>query len=170
MTNNPDIDAIHRLTKPLPMNFKSSVAPVQVPINNYSPYNAQATIHTYDAFFAILLPASVTGRVTDIWRGYFAQGLFKEIDLRLIFTPPSITQYRNAHNILGDMESEKDLYLKSNKLVEFLHDKRFKSQTTQGRMEELFIDLYERGYIETSDIEMVQHWLEALEQVNYKFK
>ena len=176
--NNPDIDAIHRLTKPLPMNFKSgdkaadsASTPVLVPQNVYAPYNAQATIHTYDALFAVLLPISVMGRVTDIWRGYFTECLFKDIDLSLVFAPPDITQYRNIHNILGDLESEKDLYLKSGKLVEFLHQYKFsRSLSLEGRMEQLWIDLYERGYIEIIDVELVQRWLEALQQINYKFK
>ena len=170
--NNPDIDAIHRLTKPLPMNFGPDTEPIMVPPNVYSPYNAQATIHTNAAMFASLLPITVTSRVTDIWRGFFAQTLFKEVDLALVFAPPRITQYRNVHNILGDLESEKDLYYKSGKLVEFLAE--YQSQEQQrslpGMMEDLWIQLYERGYIELKDVGLVQLWLGTLVQIQYPFR
>ena len=31
------------------------------------PYNAQATLHAYEALWGLLLPCTVHGRVTDIW-------------------------------------------------------------------------------------------------------
>jgi len=65
------------------------------------PYNAQATIHFYDAFWALLLPVSVAGRVSDIWRSYIAQALFKRLDLSLGFLPrPIVVQERNIVNKL----------------------------------------------------------------------
>lgn len=56
---NPDIDAMHRLSKPLPMTFPLDGAePVLVPTHAYVPYNAQATIHTKNAMRAMLLPGT----------------------------------------------------------------------------------------------------------------
>lgn len=67
---HPDIDAIHRLTRrPLTFSFDSST-PFDAlfgPENVYSPYNAQATLHEYGAFWGMLLPVTVHGRVSDIW-------------------------------------------------------------------------------------------------------
>ena len=84
--SNPDIDAIHRLSKPLPMTFPlDGELPVLVPTHAYSPYNAQATIHTRNAMFAMFLPSTVPGRVSDIWRGYFAQCIFADTGLSLVF-------------------------------------------------------------------------------------
>ena len=52
-----------------------------VPIHTtFIPYNAQATLHTYKALWAMLLPISVKGRVSDIWRSYFSQRIFRDID------------------------------------------------------------------------------------------
>ena len=39
------------------------------------PYASQATLHTYEALWSLLLPITVHGRVTDIWRAYLAQRL-----------------------------------------------------------------------------------------------
>lgn len=170
--NNPDIDAVHRLTKPLPMNYlpEGQSTPIAVPFGSYAPYNAQATIHTGPALFATFLPVTVKGRVTDIWRGFFAQALFRDIDLSLLFAPPRITQYRNVHNYLGDMESEGDVYFKSNKLIDFLSNWTSKHTSLPARTEELWIALYERGYIEETDVRLVQLWLASLVQMGYKFK
>lgn len=109
---NPDVDALHRLTKGTSMTFPLSQSSVLVPSHSYAPFNAQATIHTRNAMFAMLLPSTVPGRISDIWRGYFAQCLFGDIGLSLVFGPPKIVQERNDHNYLGDFDAEADLYRK----------------------------------------------------------
>lgn len=168
---NPDIDALHRLSKPLPMTFPLEDAKsVLVPSHAYSPYNAQATIHTKNAMWAMLLPGTVPGRVSDIWRSYFAQCIFADAGLQLVFAPPKIVQERNDHDYLGDFNAEDDLYKKSGKLVEFLSQwDNAEADTIPKRMEELWIDMYEHGYIEEEDVHAVQSWLGALEQMGYKF-
>eukprot|EP00979_Chaetoceros_neogracilis_P003461 scaffold597_cov173-Chaetoceros_neogracile.AAC.1 len=112
---NPDIDAIHRLSKDLPITFYSGndANPVLVPMHSYAPYNAQATVHMKKALWATLLPATVPGRVSDIWRSYFAQCIFMDAGLRLAFAPPKVYQERNKHDLLGDFIAEDDLYKKS---------------------------------------------------------
>lgn len=181
--HDPDIDAIHRLTQPLPMTFSAS-SPLIIPTHQaFVPYNAQATIHTQQAHWALLLPFTVPGRVSDIWRGYFAQALFRSLDtpLNMAFLPPSVTQYRNSHDYLADAKAELDLYFKTDKLLELLDNWRCSACTsntsiaTQTRnclafcMEELWVELYERQYIEVEDVHMVQLWLSALMENGYNF-
>lgn len=168
---NPDIDALHRLSKPLPMTFPLEGAKsALVPSHAYAPYNAQATIHTKNAMWAMLLPGTVPGRVSDIWRSYFAQCIFADAGLRVVFSPPKIVQERNDHEYLGDFNAEEDLYVKSGKLVEFLSEwDSDDSDTIPKRMKKLWIDLYEYGYIEKDDVYTVQAWLGALEQIGYTF-
>jgi hypothetical protein len=168
---DPDVDAIHRLIKKLPMVFAphEKAPSLVVPSHAFVPYNAQATIHTAAAFWATLLPSTVPGRVSDIWRSYFAECLFRDLDLKVVFAPPKIEQIRNAHNYMGDLKAEQDLYFKSGTLVQFLNGWSSPLQTIPERMEQLWIDLYERGYIEQDDIKAVQLWLGALIQGNYEF-
>jgi hypothetical protein len=169
---NPDIDALHRLAKPLPMTFDfgENAHPVMVPMHAYAPYNAQATLHTKNALWATLLPSTVPGRVSDIWRSYFAQCIFHDAGLRLVFAPPKIIQSRNDHSYLGDFEAEHDLYAKSSKLLEFLQNWDEPSgDSIPERMEKLWIDLYEHDYIELEDVYAVQYWLGALKQIGYIF-
>jgi hypothetical protein len=164
---NPNIDALHRLSKPLPMTFPLDDAKsVLVPTHAYAPYNAQATIHTKNAMCAMLLPGTVPRRVSDIWRSYFAQCIFADAGLQLVFSLPKIVQERNEHEYLGgDSNGEQDLYNKSGKLVEFLSKwDNEDADTVPKRMEQLWIDLYEYGYIEMDDVFAVQAWLGALDQ------
>ena len=86
---DPDVDAIYRLTNAggMPFYFLADrpemtdpavarAAPsVALPADTFAPFNAQATILTPAAFFAALLPATVHGRVSDIWRSYILETL-----------------------------------------------------------------------------------------------
>lgn len=171
---NPDIDAIHRLVHPLPMNFESSkttnpLQPLSIPLNTYIPYNAQATLHTRQAMWALYLPFTVTGRVSDIWRGYFAEALFRDVGLSMTILPPVIEQERNEHNYLADMQAELDLYFKSGVLIDYLSKWQSSARTIPEKMEELWIDLYERSYIDINDVKVIQLWLAALMEVGYDF-
>lgn len=118
---DPDVDAIYRMSQPLPFYFKP-VKPrfLALEQGTVSPYNAQATLHTKDALWASLLPMSVNGRVSDIWRSYIAQRLFKEIGLHVAFTPPFVAQVRNPHNYNKDFQAELPLYQQTNELVNVL--------------------------------------------------
>jgi len=168
--SNPDIDAIHRLVHPLPLIFAPNEHPLLVPNHALVPYNAQATVHTYPALWGLFLPFTVKGRVSDIWRGYFAQAIFRILGLHVAILPPRVIQERNEHSILGDFDAEIDLYLKSSKLVEFLASwQSDDGSTVPEMMEQLWINLYERGYIEEEDVNVLQLWLHALVEIGYDF-
>jgi len=169
--HNPDIDAIHRLTRPLPMNFNynGGSGGLLSPLHVFTPYNAQATVHTIHALWATLLPTTVPGRVSDIWRGYFAECLFRDANLRVAFLPPHVVQDRNEHNIIGDMKAEEDLYYKTKQLLDFLNHWNNPARTIPARMEQLWIALYERGYIELGDVQLLQLWLGILVECGYSF-
>ena len=55
-------------------------------------YNAQATLHMQATLWALMLPVTVHGRVSDIWRGYVVQRIMMLLDLRLIFSPALVKQ------------------------------------------------------------------------------
>ena len=147
------------------------------------PYNAQASIHTYKAMFALLLPMTVPGRVSDIWRSYFSQRIFRDVEissangngaegLKIVILPPDIEHERNEHSLVADMQAEADLYLKTEALLVFLNQWQTKIDNEAdipSLMEELWIDLYERDYIQLEDIIVLQLWLSALVEVGYEF-
>lgn len=168
--HEPDVDGIFRLVLPIPFNWSESTTDVLVlPPGVFAPYNAQAQLSTYRALWALLLPVSVHGRVSDIWRGYFAQRLMWDVGLHVAFTPPLVTQIRNPHDALADMLAEGDLYKKSLALIRFLSRWQGTGATLQARYEELYVALYERDFIGLTDVLLAQQWLLALERAGYDF-
>lgn len=168
--HEPDVDGIFRLTLPIPFNWEETAQDTLVlPAGVLAPYNAQAQLSMHSALWALLLPVSVHGRVSDIWRAYFAQRLLWDVGKFLAFTPPRVTQVRNVHDALADMQAERDLYEKSFALVKFLRVWKGKGDTLPERYEELYVALYERDFIGLADVLLAQQWLLALKRLNYEF-
>jgi len=133
------------------------------------PYNAQATLHAYEALWGLLLPCTVHGRVTDIWRAYFTQRLLWDIGFRIAFSTPWVTQYRNAHNYLADFNSELPLYQQAGALVQSLEAWKPTSDNLPGRLEELYIYMYEMAIVGLDDVKLAQAWLQDLARLGYRF-
>lgn len=171
---HPDVDAIYRLTRfPPTFEFDSmqDAQGVYGPDNVFAPYNAQATLHEYNAFWAMLLPVSVHGRVSDIWRSYVAQALMWKYGLRVAFMKPWVNQERTAHNYLRDFDSEQPLYLRASVLVEFLRTwtPSREDLSLPAEHEELMVTLFEHGVVEENDVLLTQTWSQDLTGVGYKF-
>jgi hypothetical protein len=172
--HDPDVDAIYRLTQPLPFNFDTSIAKTKdrilaIPAKHYAPYNAQATWHLYPSLWSMLLPHTVHGRVADIWRGYMFQRLAQDIGIRLLMAPAMVVQDRNSHAYLADFDSEEQLYKRATRLLEQLSTWEATSTTFPGRIEELWIFMYEHGYLGKADVYLVQSWLQSLIDCGYRF-
>ncbi len=168
----PDVDAIYRLTNTIPFSFNrlKETKPLIVPHGTLTPFNAQATLHFKRAFWGMFLPVSVNARVSDIWRSYIVGRLFWDCGLFLGFSArPLVVQNRNEHDDLRDLAAEGDLYQKSEQLVAFLGEWKSSAQTFEERIQELWIALYERQYIEKEDVDLVQGWLSNLIKSGYKF-
>ena len=168
----PDVDAIYRLTMPIPFFFNRPKEDkhLMVPKGTLTPYNAQATLHFRAGFFGLFLPITVSGRVTDIWRSFIAQRLFWDVGLQIGFIArPIVVQDRNVHTNIADLAAEWDLYVKGKQLMTFLENWKGKGRTIVERTEELWIALYERQFIELQDVEIVQMWLQSLIDIGYDF-
>ena len=96
--HDPDVDAIFRMTRPLPISFHREETILVPPRAVYTPWNAQAVLVSEPAFFGLLLPVTVTGRVSDIWRSYITTRLLWETRYKIGF----VTQYRNPHSYMVD--------------------------------------------------------------------
>ena len=76
--HDPDVDAIYRMTRDLPLYFARADTIISVPRGTYAPWNAQAVLVRREAFFGLALPITVSGRVSDIWRSYLTSRLLWE--------------------------------------------------------------------------------------------
>ncbi|XP_033632604.1 probable glycosyltransferase STELLO2 [Asterias rubens] len=169
--HDPDVDAIYRMTYDLPYDFNLEPKRFVLPPRVLSPYNAQTTHHSQDAFWGMLLPITVHSRVSDIWRSYFTQRLLWDIGKRLSFHSPAVVQNRNAHNYLADFDSEMDLYYKADNLVKFLlgWTPSVTLASLEQRLFEMQIDLYEYGFIEAGDVALTEAWIQDLQSLGYVF-
>lgn len=172
--NDPDVDAIYRLTKELPLSFMPS--PKEKTIRNVAlnwgrvaPFNAQATLWMRKSFWGMILPVSVHGRVTDIWRSYIVQCIMRDLGQHVAFTAPLAVQYRNVHSLIADLQSEVPLYTQADALTKWLRTWKPKDwkMSLEERTEQLFIDLYEIGVLEENDVKLVQAWLDDLLELGY---
>ena len=170
---DPDNDAVFRMTRRESTKFtfdrSKTALPLLIPASMYTPYNAQATTHLYNAFWGLYLPISVPGRVTDIWRSYITQRIMKEVGLHVMYTPPIVNHERSSHDYLADFEAESDLYSKTTSLLSFLDNWVPTANSFAETIFELWVALYEHDYIGLSDVEAMEEWLSFLLAIEYEF-
>jgi hypothetical protein len=136
----------------------------------FAPYNAQSTLHTTAALWALLLPTSLHPRVSDIWRSYVAQRLFADIGVRVAFHSPIAAHIRKSNNdSLTDLKSQLPLFTDTLDLLRALRAWKGRAATLPGRAEELYVHLYEEGYLGLQDVALLQLWLAALFEAGYAF-
>jgi hypothetical protein len=166
--HDPDVDALYRLTRELPVVFESQEFLVAIPNGKFASYNAQSTFFTKGMFWSLYLPISVHGRVSDIWRAYFSQRLARLIGMTLVYSSSQVEQIRNSHNYLADLNSEVPLYERSGVLLRVLDLwKPTENATFFEAVEDLWIDMYERGFIEAEDVNLIQLWLDFLKAAGF---
>ncbi|GAB6027730.1 hypothetical protein CHUAL_001966 [Chamberlinius hualienensis] len=176
VNGDPDVDAIYRLinkgsdkSKIINVTFDSRAPPMILPSGVFAPFNSQNTLFSYNAFWALFLPITVDFRVTDIWRGYWAQRLLWLTGQHLAFFPPNAVQYRNPHSYLKDFDEEIQMYEEAMNLIKFLNSWDCSSNTS------FFIcvmaltrEMVENNFIKFDDYELMRLWLEDLESAQYK--
>ena len=86
------------------------------------------------------------------------------------FCPSIVNHIRNQHRLIKDFDAEMPLYTQAEALLRFLNDWEPKQKSITGMMEEMYIEMYERGILEKKDVEFVQAWLQDLVSIGYRFK
>ena len=102
---NPDVDAVYRLTYPLPLDFEKKER-IALGKNAWSPFNSQNTFWFKEAFALMYLPSYCSFRMTDIWRSYVAQRIAWECGWSVLYHESTVWQERNDHNLMKDFEDE----------------------------------------------------------------
>jgi hypothetical protein len=150
--------------------------PILVPPHTFVPYTSSSTIHTPRALWASLLPTTVPRGVSDIWRAYSSEALFRELDLRTVISSSAqmtrqttAAQDEEEETVRVRQETLDRQYFNetTDMLLNFLNQWTSPSNSIPVRMEQLWIDLYERGYIEEADVHVVQLWWENLLELGY---
>jgi STELLO glycosyltransferase-like protein len=115
---NPDVDAIYRLTLPLPIYFRRA-EPLAL-LGAWCPFNSQNTTWWRVAFPLLYLPYYCSFRMTDIWRSFVAQRISYLNGWGILFHEATVIQERNDHNLLRDFEEEIPGYLANHRIREEL--------------------------------------------------
>ena len=113
---NPDVDAVYRLTYPLPLNFEKEIQ-VALGKNSWCPFNSQNTFWFKEAMPLMYLPAHCSFRMTDIWRSFIAQRISWANGWSVLFHEATVWQKRNEHDLLKDFEDEIPGYMNNTKIA-----------------------------------------------------
>lgn len=158
---NPDVDAVYRLTRPLPVSFDAAAAPVMLEEGTWCPFNSQNTWWHRSITVLAYLPAYCSFRMTDIWRSFVAQRCLWAMGQRLVFVAPTVRQARNEHNLLRDFEDEIPGYLKNELIRRTLADCKL-----SGRPEADLVGCYEAlvgaGIFPAEELPLVRAWVDAV--------
>ena len=117
--DNPDVDAVFRLTRQLPFTFDQREA-VLLHTGTWCPFNSQNTLFRKEAFMYLYLPATCSFRMTDIWRSFIAQRCLWQNQGGIVFHNATVVQARNEHSLIKDFEDEVPGYLNNNRIIRLL--------------------------------------------------
>lgn len=158
---NPDVDAVFRLTSPLPIMFENN-PPLALNKYCWCPFNSQNTTFFKSAFPLLYLPTFCTFRMTDIWRSFVAQRCLWEMESKLGFTNATVYQERNEHNLLRDFEQEIPGYLNNNRIRELLENTSLRSGRSCEIVRENLITCYESlvkgGILSAQELPLIEAW------------
>ena len=165
---DPDVDAVYRMTRPLPIRFTKTDQVLMVPAGSFAPWNAQATLFLPAAFWGLVMPVSVTGRVADIWRSYMTTRLLWLAGFRVAFVSPLVDQYRNPHEYHADLLAERDLYERSDDFIRTLIEMDMSRVSSLSdaylRMVQLLV---QKRFLEQTDYAVAKAWVEDLAVMGY---
>lgn len=158
--DNPDVDAIYRLTLPLPITFKSREA---IALNNKSicPFNSQNTTWFKEAFPLLYLPSYCSFRMTDIWRSFIAQRIAWTCDWSILFHESTVRQERNNHNLMTDFLDEISGYSGNLDIVSALSNLNLKHgvENIPENLTSCYKKLVSLNFIGQQDLELLNAWL-----------
>ena len=160
---DPDVDAIYRLTLPLPLTFDRGRS-LALGWNAWCPFNSQNTTWWKDAFPLLYLPAYCSLRMTDIWRSFVAQRIASVNGWAVLFHEATVWQERNEHNLMRDFEDEIPGYLNNRKIGKTLESLDLPPGV--AKLSDNLLLCYEAlvriGVIDTRELALVEAWTSSI--------
>jgi hypothetical protein len=159
---NPDVDAIYRLTGALPVAFEGTKGKaVALGKSSWCPFNSQNTAWFREAFPLLYLPSFCSFRMTDIWRSFVAQRICWENDWCVLFHHATVWQERNDHNLMRDFSDEIQGYLHNHAIAHELEQLALKPGA-ENIPENLLIcyeQLIRMNLIDKAEVSLLEAWL-----------
>lgn len=164
--NNPDVDAIYRLTSELPISFYSN-RKVALGKGSWCPFNSQNTTWWEETYPLLYLPSTCSFRMTDIWRSFIAQRIAWENDWFILFEKPTVKQTRNVHNLLKDFKDEIPGYISNKDICNKLNDLEILPgiQNIKNNMVRCYMMFSKEGWVKHNEINLLKSWLKDLSMI-----
>lgn len=166
--DNPDVDAVFRLTRDLPLRFHPDARRVALGRGSWCPYNSQATVHHARAFPLLYLPAHCSFRMTDIWRSFVAQRIGWACGWHLLFREATVRQERNEHDLMRDFAEEVPGYLNNAAIARLLEALPLANgeAAIPDNLRACYRALVAAGHVGEAELPLLEAWLDDLAQLN----
>jgi hypothetical protein len=158
---DPDVDAIYRLTDDSPTYFNTR-EPVVLANQVITPFNSQNTQFRKECFPLLYLPTSVTFRFTDILRGLVAQPILWCAGYSLGFTNATVIQRRNPHDFMRDFESEIPMYVNVERVIQVVSSVVKPTNSIGQNMHIAYENLLKENVITSDEMKTLDAWLDDL--------
>lgn len=161
---DPDVDAIYRLTDDSMVNFAAR-APVVLGKGTVSPFNSQNTMVYRDLFPLLYLPSHVTFRFTDILRGLVFQPIMWLYDYHLGFVDATVIQKRNPHDYMKDFISEIPMFEHGESVIEIVEKAISSSQNISDNLHNAYTALLDKAIVTREEINTLEAWLTDIARI-----
>lgn len=167
----PDVDSVFYFTRKtgleaFDIRFDEHAPKVALPQGMMVPVNSFNTIFHSSAFWALMLPVSVSSMASDVLRGYWAQRLLWEIGGYVVVYPPTI--HRHDRIEAYPFSEEKDLHVNVGRLIKFLVSWRSDKHNLFEKVLQLSYVMAEEGFWTEKDVKFTAAWLQDLLAVGYQ--
>ncbi len=162
--DNPDVDAIYRLTLPLPITFNQREN-IAIGKNTICPFNSQNTTWFKEAFPLLYLPSYCSFRMTDIWRSFVAQRIAWACGWHILFHNATVYQDRNEHNLMKDFADEISGYTNNLQIIDNLNDLSLQKgiDNIPDNMIACYQKLIDMQLIDAKEMPLLTAWLQDLQ-------
>jgi hypothetical protein len=161
---DPDVDAIYRLTLDIPCTFYER-KPVVLGYNTITPFNTQNTVIRKELFPLLYLPTYVTFRFTDILRGLVAQPIMWAMGYHLGFVNATVVQIRNPHDYFKDFISEIPMYQNAEKVTDIVSHVVSKDESVSSNLYKAYEALKDNDIVSDQELITLKAWLNDLDLI-----
>lgn len=158
---DPDVDAIYRLTSDTPCYFDER-KPIVLSAGTICPFNTQNTMIIKQLFPLLYLPTFVTFRFTDILRGLIAQPIMWLYNYQLGFINATVVQKRNPHDYMKDFISELPMYEHCDKIMETVSSAISPANDIAENLRLAYQALFEKSVVSKEELITLDAWLDDI--------
>ncbi|KAM6592672.1 hypothetical protein CsatA_000375 [Cannabis sativa] len=167
----PDVDSVFYFTRKsgleaFDIRFDEHAPKVALPQGMMVPVNSFNTLYHSSAFWALMLPVSISSMASDVLRGYWSQRMLWEIGGYVVIYPPTVHRFDRIEAY--PFSEEKDLHINVGRLTKFLVSWRSGKHRLFEKILELSFAMAEEGFWTEKDLKFTAAWLQDLLAVGYQ--